>query len=517
MEFYVLPVRGAVPPRVHDAAFLIRDNWDDYSYKTQFYLVFVDPSGIEHPIGQVKIAQFDMEERRRPLVPAKFESLPRTFFSLGQGANYYTALNALGATHRDIILTALRDVAKDATLFEKVLTQDVTGVSLLRFVTPQSVRGQLRRLAAGGALLTHYSFEYTLPLSPGSHSDPINLSFNVDPESQPPTNIHVLIGRNGVGKTWMLQRMAQALMAPNDPNNGTFIPLNREDHVELFANLVSVSFSAFDSFVPLPEPRNKSANIQYSYIGLKRKTTDTPKTPDQLLAEFVQSVSICRQPARVDRWTKALRVLESDPIFAAASVADLARVNVDVPGIITTEEAHEALFKKNAQTLFRRLSSGHKLVLLTITKLVETVAERTLVLMDEPEAHLHPPLLSAFTRSLSDLLLDLNGVAIVATHSPVVLQEVPMKCVWIIRRTGYSTTVERPEAETFGENVGVLTRDVFGLEVTHSGFHQLLEDALQEARTYDELLQAFGGQLGGEARALAYALLAERVHDDDGR
>ena len=32
------------------------------------------------------------------------------------------------------------------------------------------------------------------------------------------------------------------------------------------------------------------------------------------------------------------------------------------------------------------MSSGHKIVLLTITKLVETVDEKTLVLMDEPEA-----------------------------------------------------------------------------------------------------------------------------------
>jgi hypothetical protein len=36
-----------------------------------------------------------------------------------------------------------------------------------------------------------------------------------------------------------------------------------------------------------------------------------------------------------------------------------------------------------------------------------------------------PPLLAAMMRALSDLLVDRNGVAVVATHSPVVLQEVP--------------------------------------------------------------------------------------------
>src|SRR5581483_11473983 len=104
----------------------------------------------------------------------------------------------------------------------------------------------------------------------------------------------------------------------------------------------------------------------------------------------------------------------------------------------------------------------------------ESVEERTLVLLDEPEAHLHPPLLSAFVRALSALLTNRNGVAIIATHSPVVVQEVPKNCVWKMRRSGAWVSMERPEAETFGENVGVLTREIFGLEVTKSGFHRML-------------------------------------------
>jgi predicted ATP-dependent endonuclease of OLD family len=76
---------------------------------------------------------------------------------------------------------------------------------------------------------------------------------------------------------------------------------------------------------------------------------------------------------------------------------------------------------------FNTLSSGHKIVLLTMTRLVELVEQRTLVLIDEPEAHLHPPLLSSFVRALSALLKRRNAVAIIATHSPVVLQETPRR------------------------------------------------------------------------------------------
>jgi len=144
-------------------------------------------------------------------------------------------------------------------------------------------------------------------------------------------------------------------------------------------------------------------------------------------------------------------------------------------------------------------------VLLTITRLVELVEESSLVLIDEPESHLHPPLLSAFVRALSDLLMDRNGVAIVATHSPVVLQEVPRACCWILNRSGREARADRPELETFGENVGVLTREVFGLEVVQTGFHRMVAKAA-EGRNYPQILARFENNLGAEARALARSL-----------
>lgn len=137
------------------------------------------------------------------------------------------------------------------------------------------------------------------------------------------------------------------------------------------------------------------------------------------------------------------------------------------------------------------------------------MAEKSLVLLDEPEAHLHPPLLSAFVRALSDLLINRNGLAVIATHSPVVLQEVPRECVWKFNRVGDVTTVERPFIETFGENVGTLTNEVFGLEVTSTGYHQMLfELATQYADDgYDAAIDVLGGQLGTEGRSILRAMI----------
>jgi hypothetical protein len=84
----------------------------------------------------------------------------------------------------------------------------------------------------------------------------------------------------------------------------------------------------------------------------------------------------------------------------------------------------------------------------------------------------------------------------------------------MLRRSGTVSVAERPSIETFGENVGILTREVFGLEVTNAGFHKLLQDAVYNDRlTYKRLLRRFRNQLGAEARAIAKGMIAER---DDG-
>jgi hypothetical protein len=85
----------------------------------------------------------------------------------------------------------------------------------------------------------------------------------------------------------------------------------------------------------------------------------------------------------------------------------------------------------------------------------------------------------------------------------------------MVRRTGVRSVADRPEIQTFGENVGLLTREVFGLEVTQSGFHKMLRDMVAELPSYRSVLHRFNGELGDEARAILQGLLAARDKLDD--
>lgn len=493
-----------------NVAYLEANNWDDFGFKTTFNLVVYDAEGKEHEIGGVKIGYAGQESGwTHDKLPKEFSELDAGFFTLGQGDEYYQKLYALNADLRECILKSLNDLVYDKAAYDSAITEKVMKESLLRDVSIASIKGQFKRLLDGGKLRTKFDFSYSLPS--GKRTAGVNMDFYVDPESNPPSNIHVLIGRNGVGKTHLLHKMVKSLVdnETTQEGDGFFSVVTGrkastkiEDLQEMFAGVVSVAFSAFDPFEPLPERQDKTEGLNYAYVGLKRqsKTTQgrhTLMSRPMLDREFSSCLKNIRRFGYQDRLVEAIRELETDSLFK-----DIALAEVVLASSTDLEE--------KAKNIFSNLSSGHAIVLLTIAKLVEKTEEKTLVLLDEPESHLHPPLLSAFIRTLSELLSHRNAVAIIATHSPVILQEVPKECVWKLRRTGLNAVAERPETETFGENVGVLTREIFGLEVTDSGFHQLLKKEAESAATYKQALRRFDGQLGAEARGVLRGLFLDK-------
>jgi predicted ATPase len=493
-------------PRQPNTVYLRLIDWDDwFKYATTYSVDYVDAVGDRHQIGNTKIGKFGLKPAgrgdgvpgvaRHPGPPETFKTLPRDFFSVGQDSDFYEELTELGDHIRDAVLKGLRDVAFLPHLLEKAAKEDVTKVSLLRYVPLLTVQEQFTRLARGGARLTPYDLEYRLKYLEGAP----RVTFGVVPESTPPTNIHVIVGRNGVGKSTFLNKLAAFHVKKSRGES--------DDSDAVVSNLVSVSFSAFDSFEPLSVPQDRTKGLTYHYVGLKlvgasKDEADRIKGPRAIASEMTKSARACLQGARRARWVRALRLLESDPIFSAAGIADAADP-------MSSEGVEDGDTLDSISATFKRLSSGHKLVLLTVTRLVETVSEKSLVLLDEPEAHLHPPLLSAFVRALSDLLVNRNGIAIMATHSPVVLQEVPRSCVWKIDRVGDTARVSRPTIETFGENVGTLTNEIFGLEVVSTGFHRILREVAETHATegYEAALAAIGGEVGTEGRSILRSLV----------
>ena len=504
MNFLLISKSGFVPDNGIHTVYLKIDHWNDYSFVTMFYMSLHDDKGELHDIGNVKIGfkGQDTSKSTYEMLGNNFESLPEGYFSLGMDVDYYRKLSDMSKDFREDLLGSLNDMVFKPYYLDLAQDEAVFSNSLLRNVSLSVIKGQYTRVLSGHPPLTDFKFSYRRPDEEKMAG--IDLYFHVQAGSKPSTNIHTLIGRNGVGKTTLLNGMIEALTnigksAGQFFENGSW----QESPIaaDYFSSIVSVSFSAFDPFNPPSEQPDPSKGACYFYIGLKNtegKDSHALKELPELRLEFVESLKSClSQPGRKHRWESAIYSLESDENFAEMQLPRLAG--------FSGEELEE-----KALALIEQMSSGHAIVLLTITKLVARVEEKTLILIDEPESHLHPPLLSAFIRSLSELLHDRNGVAIIATHSPVVLQEVPKTCVWKINRTRLEVSVKQPDEETFGENVGTLTREVFGLEVVKSGFHQLLIESVAKGSSYEDLLDEYKHQLGYEAKAILKALVIHR-------
>ena len=98
-----------------------------------------------------------------------------------------------------------------------------------------------------------------------------------------------------------------------------------------------------------------------------------------------------------------------------------------------------------------------------------------------------------------------------STHSPVVLQETLTQHVHIIRRIGDECNVFRPTRETFGENVGALTYDAFGLTAASTDFHEGLDALVESIGDVEKIDELFTPGLSAQARSYVVSSLSRRT------
>ncbi len=514
MDYYISNLTNWNKP---NTILLWPDNWDDYSFRTTFQATYVDPHGISKQLGSVKIgvkkaAVGEYYFYTKELLPEHFDKLPEGFFSLWQSADTYQMLRKINEECGCNIFKDLNDVAYDLELCKRYWEEPIMQNSLTRSVNLSTIENQFHRITLGRAKLTKYNFAYEI--------DPVNsgatLTFDVIPNSLPPTNIHVLIGGNGIGKTTLIREMIKEILGDEielSLNRFVYDYSKSMDQSAQFANVICVAFSPFDDFSLLERFDSK----KFSYIGTQKKyrmdnalnNNEEVDILKDIERQFIDSLRSCLgNLTKREDLIDVINILENDPVFHNYRISELIVNKVNKGTGIDYEDMSP--FKD----IFAGMSSGHKVVLSIIVRCIDKIVEKTVLFLDEPENHLHPPLVSSLIRSISTVLTKRNGVAIISTHSPIVLQETPKSCVWILARNGDVWKARRPRFETFGENVGSLTNDVFRYEISNSGFHALLKNSVRECKSFEEVVEAFNYQLGDEARGLVQNMLLQKERNE---
>lgn len=537
VHFKVVPPKTKGVSVVPPAFVLEQDNWNDYSFQTQYHLSYHAPTtdgGVEiTSLGPVKILRRGQTKADGLLVQSDFHALDSQFCSVGQSLDYYERARELGAVGRTA-LEALRDVVASPQLVAEFEAEDGWATSLYR---DQQDKGKKFRLLATGLVNGDYL---------KAPEDQQSFSFHVKGWQEPvsfdttsgepwdfestrlPDRVNVLVGRNGSGKSTLLARLAR--VAYGSPSERAERPLKNLGKLSPegvgFPRIVTVAFSPFDSFkIPGSDDRNKlqiAKDLQrgigrFSFIGLRdfsaevdltEQSNDLPeigastevddrdfqtrlKSIEQLADEFEAYRMRIQEKDRSLVLQRALRKLERG-MFSEA----------DSRGIL--QQSAEL-----TRQWFLRCSTGHKITLLVTFGLVACLEFNSLVLIDEPETHLHPPLLAAMMHGLRGILKDYESIAVVATHSPVVIQESMARHVHVVRREGDLTSVRPVSTETFGESIGHITAQVFGMESNATDFHKVLDSLIEKYQAVEKIEALFmDGLMSHQGRAYVLSCLA---------
>lgn len=479
---------------------------DDDGFRTTWRLSLVTNGG-QIEIGSIKILRSGQRAGRTPL-DAEFDELGPAYASLGAEIDFYVRLLEAEPAGAAAVLKALGDIATDAGRRARFEGEIGFAASLVRFSPAKAALEEAGALFAGGALASAPGHEQDLVFHTSTGGAGFTIHFDLDARADIPSRVNVVIGPNGSGKTRLLANLALAAFEPDST-----AAAERWGHLETpltFSRVLAFSYSAFDEFDVPAQTRTERetfararSGLGYRYFGLrdlasKPESPGDPvrlKTAGQIREEFHTA---CRAALGESDGLLANSIerLFREPSFAAIGGAT---------GVGAVTNLQQLLFDT-----FRRASTGHKFVLLMTVQLAAWLRRDALVLIDEPESHFHPPLLASFLAILRHMLAVREAHAIIATHSPFVVQETPARYVRIVSRHVDRTSVAPPSAETYGEDIGTISREVFRLNSRTGEFADVLR-SLAERYSLDEIEAQFQNGLSGQARALVMAAQARRA------
>lgn len=339
--------------------------------------------------------------------------------------------------------------------------------------------------------------------------------------------VHCIIGVNGVGKTRYLESLissmcdfvnagadfpnpsvltySQAYAARNDVG-GTFL-----EQPPRYSYVLCYS-SDFDT--ALPTGCNFGGPFQYRYFDVSaRKKEGVSTEPLGLLFAdiFRDQNSVTEGRSRYYILKNALlSVLEFENILlpvVGRYIGDLSfqdemgekwvRVghlsgelrSLEVLGAIDPERDITISDSKGSPV---SLSSGQRTFLRFSLHFLSYAENGSLIVIDEPETHLHPNLISQFMVLLYRILRATNSIALIATHSVYVVREIPSHCAHILSRDeGGEVSTLQVYTKTLGANVNSLSRAVFEDSTIASYNSKIVSEVAESGLSFEKVLAQY--------------------------
>ena len=498
-------------------------DWDDYGYKLVLNLTIWEQT-FELRVNPKNNLSMDY------LKSGEGEYPDEDFCSLGEVAYYEFLKKYLSYKNRQKWFTRSRDLAYNTSVLEKFAIEyskksDLHGQTLdftppnseyhsflynsfLRTTTLKEIKEVFHPLTVFGYTdsrecysedeTSSYSSE-NLKEAVDDRVESINYSFKEDGidkgklqfiknrMSELPMNVFAVVGGNGSGKSYKInQIIKEHLEGDNKFSQILHFSLSPFDNIIHF-NRESTSIEVADKekdsygeiiyekvgFVsvkhpPIPEVVKKAEATSLTDVKeyLHEKSIKYLDSDNTLKQGFEAKISIkesfsyyiqnllfdlIASNKKLAQWESAIEFFEFETWVEDIKIAFLDR----------------DIIKEDLEKI-DNLSSGQATILLYITKLVSSINQGSLVIFDEPETFMHPPMIKAFVRAISEIVNNNKAFCLIATHSPVIIQEIPHCNVY---RLDSNHGLKNTNYKTYGQNLDTLYKNIYGVELQQTGYN----------------------------------------------
>lgn len=446
------------PSQYPSFVLVFNDDWDDYSYRTWFCLFYYGEDKRQRYVGELKLMCRE-EENTYDVLEKSFDGpLNDNYCSLAIEPAYYSKIHDLfgGTPIANELLISLRDCAYNQNIYEDFAEDDCFKNSLLREDSSEQAVKEAAFLLGGRDKAAAYSF--FLRFSPeylnGAYTDwDVKLMYDAPPFMRAVG----LIGNNGVGKTQMLKKLVSDLI--HDVVQPISLPL--------FRSCLAISSTPFDGYdkIAVQSPR-----IPYQHFTIEQNSEYTEDDILKCIDIIFKRPLVHRKPM-IQLYKETIDDLLGYEIGAFLYYDELND---------TYDIDHAALHK-----LFSILSSGQLHIFNLLTFIHAHIHLTSLLVIDEPEVHMHPQIIVSFMSMLGRILNRFRSFAVIATHSPLIVREMVGQNVYLMRTLdGGVPNVGKVAIETFGADASELYMNIFNYDEKMSSFCHYVS-ALGESMGFD--------------------------------
>lgn len=401
------------------------------------------------------------------VIKAKFVTLDDSFCSVGQNDGYYTGMQAYFGVNTASILYALKDASYFIEINDKFATTPIFVNSLIRDDEVEQLSRNIRFVLGGRNLENKYNFAYNF--TPPNYSDtPVEIELNYNNTLEYSDRIFAVIGKNGAGKTQLITNLPIDI---SNSKSNSFKP-----QIPIFSKVIAVSYSVFDNF----ELPNRKVDFNYVFCGLLNKEKNLPSKIEKA-QNLLEAYKKIKHHNRVEKWQDILSNFIDGDVLKNVFVKNSIRSYGDDNEFKLNEGIFIGLLDK--------LSSGQSIMLEIMTKIIANIRYDSLILFDEPETHLHPNAISQLISSIYELVESFDSYCLITTHSPIIIQNIFGKNVYVMEKDNNIPFLRKIGVETFGENLTVLTEDVFSNSEIDKHYKVILDKMIEQHNNYETILE----------------------------